>query len=393
MSEPTPLRLEGAVRDAYLRYYDTAYWLRDGRLRDERRELLLRDGVVFTEPLVEPVLPYEPGPSIAEACAAAGVSAEVASDLASVVFRADTTFRLHHHQAEALCASLSPVSQRRNVVVTSGTGSGKTESFLLPVLARLLEESHQHGPAPTINSWWEEQARGAWEPARPRRGRTAALRAVILYPTNALVEDQISRLRRAVARAPRRGGGPPITFGRYTGDTLGSGEIPRRVRDQAAQRVARELRAMEADLDAMADPAEEVLTQFPDPREGELLTRWDMIATPPDILVTNYSMLNVMLMRELEQPMFDADGRWLAADEARTFTLVVDELHPIAAPRAARWRWSSATCCVGSVCLRTRRSSDASARAPPSTATTARVPRAVLRRSREHVPRYGRLPT
>ncbi len=327
MSEPTPLSLEGAVRDAYLRYYDTAYWLRDGRLRDERRELLLRDGVVFTEPLVEPVLPYEPGPSIAEACAAAGVSAEVASDLASVVFRADTTFRLHHHQAEALCASVSPVAQRRNVVVTSGTGSGKTESFLLPVLARLLEESYQHGPAPAINSWWGERVRGAWEPARPHRGRSAALRAVILYPTNALVEDQISRLRRAVARAPRRGGGPPITFGRYTGDTLGSGELPRRVRDQAVQRVARELRAMEADLDAMADPVEDVVTQFPDPREGELLTRWDMIVTPPDILVTNYSMLNVVLMREREQPMLERTAEWLAADEARTFTLIVDELH------------------------------------------------------------------
>jgi len=327
MPEPTPLSLERAVRDAYLRYYDTAYWLRDRRLRDERRALLMRDGVVFTEPLVEPVLPYKTGPSIADTCAAAKLSPEIASDLASVVFGAGPAFRLRHHQAEALQASVSPGATQRNVAVTSATGSGKTEAFLLPVLARLLEESRRHGPAPEVNRWWRDRARGAWEPARPNGGRPAALRAIVLYPTNALVEDQISRLRRAVARAPRRGGGQPITFGRYTGDTMGPGELPRRVSDQTVQRVARELRAMETDIDSMTDAEEEVVTQFPDPRGGELLTRWDMIVTPPDILVTNYSMLNVVLMREREQQMFAQTAGWLADDKSNALTLVVDELH------------------------------------------------------------------
>lgn len=328
MPEPTPLRLEAAVREAYLRYYDTAYWLRDRRLRDERRELLLTDGVVFTEPLIEPVLPYEIGPTITETCAEAGLSQEVAGELAEVLFGAEPTFRLRDHQAEALRTSLAPAgAERRNVAVTSGTGSGKTESFLLPVLARLLDEARQSGPAPQLNRWWEDRARGAWQPARPDGGRPAALRAVVLYPTNALVEDQVSRLRRAVARAPRYGGGPPITFGRYTGDTLGSGELPRRISDQAAQRAARELRAMEAELDRMADPDEDIVTQFPDPRHGELLTRWDMIMSPPDILVTNYSMLNVALMREREQPMLERTASWLAASDSNVLTFVVDELH------------------------------------------------------------------
>ena len=67
-----PLQLHEAIKDAYLRYYDTAYWLRDETLRDERRALLEADGVVFREPLIEPVLPYESTDSIAEACAAAG---------------------------------------------------------------------------------------------------------------------------------------------------------------------------------------------------------------------------------------------------------------------------------------------------------------------------------
>ena len=71
----------------------------------------------------------------------------------------------------------------------------------------------------------------------------------------------------------------------------------------------------------------DITCQFLDPRGGELLTRWDMLASPPDILVTNYSMINVMLMREREAPIFEATRRWLAADQERCFTLVVDELH------------------------------------------------------------------
>jgi DEAD/DEAH box helicase domain-containing protein len=326
MNSPNPIVVESAIRDAYLRYYDTAYWLRDQRLRDERRAILQAEGIIFTEPLIEPVLPYESGPTISTTCAEAGLEPETAAALAHVIFGKDASFALRHHQAEALLTAIAG-TERRNVAVTSGTGSGKTESFLLPLLGRLLHESLAHPPAPTIHRWWDERARGTWRPARSAFAREPALRAVVLYPTNALVEDQIARLRRAITRAPRRGGGPPITFGRYTGDTLGLGEVPRALSSAAARDVATELRAMEADRDRMRAASEDVFTQFPDPRDGELLTRWDMIRTPPDILVTNYSMLNVILMREREQPMLDATRRWLEGGEDRTLTIVVDELH------------------------------------------------------------------
>lgn len=72
---------------------------------------------------------------------------------------------------------------------------------------------------------------------------------------------------------------------------------------------------------------DDLLGQFQDPYGGELVTRWDMVATPPDILVTNYSMLNAMLMRDLEEPMFDATRCWLSESAENVFTLVVDELH------------------------------------------------------------------
>jgi DEAD/DEAH box helicase domain-containing protein len=98
--------------------------------------------------------------------------------------------------------------------------------------------------------------------------------------------------------------------------------------NQRARDVAQDLR----DLDRLNRQLQELgdlelMSQFQDPSAGELVTRWDMIASPPDILVTNYSMLNVMLMRDIEEAVFDSTRRWLASSPRNVFTLVVDELH------------------------------------------------------------------
>jgi len=69
------------------------------------------------------------------------------------------------------------------------------------------------------------------------------------------------------------------------------------------------------------------LSFFSNPRENELIVRWDMASTPPDILVTNYSMLNVIQMRHQEDEIFSSTLRWLAESSENVFTLVVDELH------------------------------------------------------------------
>ncbi|HKG38386.1 MAG TPA: DEAD/DEAH box helicase [Conexibacter sp.] len=322
-----PLRLHDAIVDGYLRYYDTAYWLRDPLLRAERRGLLEADGVISREPLVEPVLPYPSTETIAEACADAGLSREIADHLGDMLFDADGGFPIRAHQADALRTSLAPNDAvERNITIASGTGSGKTESFMLPILARTLEEALRAPAAPPLHRWWATRA-GAWSPSREEGGREAAIRAIVLYPTNALVEDQISRLRRAVARAPRRGGGPPLHFGRYTGVTPGGGDLPRRHSEQRVRDVARDMLRMERERDGIATADEELLSQFADPRSGEMIVRWDMIRRPPDILVTNYSMLNVILMREREEQMLECTAAWLAADERHAFTLVLDEVH------------------------------------------------------------------
>src|SRR5208283_3487797 len=63
------------------------------------------------------------------------------------------------------------------------------------------------------------------------------------------------------------------------------------------------------------------------PGDPELITRHEVQAAPPDILVTNYSMLEYMLMRPLERPIFDSTREWLAENPGERFLLVIDEAH------------------------------------------------------------------
>ncbi|MFO0734015.1 MAG: hypothetical protein U0361_24245, partial [Nitrospiraceae bacterium] len=136
-------------------------------------------------------------------------------------------------------------------------------------------------------------------------------------------------------------GRPLFYFGRYTGATLGGTFVPparlkagdrNTINDvgQEIRKIAQEAASLRKSMVA-AGKAEaailEALSQFQDPYCGEMLSRWDMAASPPDILITNTSMLNIMLLRDIEAPIFQKTREWLEADPSRKFTLVVDELH------------------------------------------------------------------
>lgn len=347
MTAPTePVALNAALTDAYLRYIDTAYWLSDERLMTERRRLLLDNGLLSTPPYLEPVLTYDATEDLVEVCRSVGIPDEVAETVGKVLFGDYTPsgepIRLRPHQADAVRATFKPgTADERNPVITSGTGSGKTEAFLLPVLLRLVSEAVTWAKQPGGNTWW---ASGTWTPGtslRAQESRPAAVRALVLYPTNALVEDQMSRLRKAVHRLDAAG--TPLWFGRLTSATLGTVRPPKKPSD--AKGVAEDVRDFVDDYERMVsslkgDPEiaalaavdqaraiEERLALFPDPRRSEMLVRWDMVEQPPDVLVTNFSMLNAVLMREQESNIFAATRKWLDADPSNTFTIVVDELH------------------------------------------------------------------
>ena len=329
-----PLSLRDDLAAAYLRYLDTAFWLRDPSLISERRELLTAGDQLLSECWIEPVLPYPATADLLESTRAAGISDESAGIVGDALFGsftpAGSAFKLRSHQAEAVTHHFRAGHEDgRNVVVTSGTGSGKTESFLLPVLLRLSEEARNWAPQPPPSTWWSTEPKSAWQSLRSGEQRPAAIRSLILYPTNALVEDQMTRLRRAIRHIGRSMPEQPLWFGRYTGETLGSTRRPNRT-GTAVDAVRYELRTMAEEfehLSAQDDFNQQDLAQFPDPRLHEMLLRWDMVESPPDVLVTNYSMLNAMLMRNHEEAMFSATRNWLAASPLNVFTLVVDELH------------------------------------------------------------------
>ena len=195
------------------------------------------------------------------------------------------------------------MATQHNPVITSGTGSGKTEAFLLPLLARLMLESRTGAQSPPATSGGTAP-RGGGRRLRSD-GRDAAMRSLVLYPTNALVEDQIARLRRTLRRLQALGG-PQIWFGRYTGASPGASFMPDRGRHSRLDEIAQEMKDLVAEHDNLTSVSEDLLSQLTDPRAVEMVVRWDMVHSPPDILVTNYSMLNVMLMRQLEQPLSSA---------------------------------------------------------------------------------------
>lgn len=334
-------RLRNQLVEVFLRYYDTAYGLRDESVMAERRAVLEQGSTLLQEPFLELLPDWCPaGRDVAASCAAAGVP-ELTGLLQ--VGLLDGVPRLYQHQEDALLSSLSG----RHVVVTSGTGSGKTEAFLLPVLARLVTEA-RGWPAPFGDesgpAWWTGSS-----PFVPQRGpdphsRLPGVRALVLYPMNALVEDQMMRLRAALDSAPARGWldsqlhGSRFYFGRYTGRTPISGRRSPQNTTELRQ-VMRALDARQRRLAQRIQAAAGLPPEHPDyldpraayflPRQdgSEMRSRWDMQAAAPDILITNYSMLNIALMRDRENAIFEQTRAWVEADPSHVFSLVVDELH------------------------------------------------------------------
>ena len=310
----------------------------------ERRALLDRDGYLWREPLIEPVPAYPTcdrnfrgvAHDLLDGSWSAPAVDEFADFIGCGAFSAD--LQPYEHQRRAFEQS---VVHSRDVVVTTGTGSGKTECFLLPILAALVRESASWGALSTRDQnwdWWNRYTmigdRRSWQPRISQRAnedsvvRPVAIRALLLYPLNALIEDQLIRLREALDSASARAwlnarrNGNRFYFGRYTGRTPVSG-------DRNAGNTARlrtDLREMERNARLVASDTD-ARRYFPAMDGAEMWSRWDMQDTPPDLLVTNYSMLNIMLMRGIESGIFATTRQWLEDDRTRVFHLIVDELH------------------------------------------------------------------
>jgi Lhr-like helicase len=317
--------LHHELLETYIRYIDTPFRLRHAALAEERRQLLRQPGAIQQPPIFEFLPGYQQtGRGIRDAVASARLPADVSDFLEAGLW--DHGESPYTYQAIALALGINP--EANHVVVTTGTGSGKTECFLLPLLARLADESRRWPAVPveTYGRWWDA---GAIAHARALEPRLAAVRALVVYPLNALVEDQLVRLRTALeSDAVRRWlrehrGRNRFYFGGYNGRTQVSGDV----NSERSARLIQILNVVDDAFQAIRSTRAEYRSLFRDPRGAEMLSRWYMQQHPPDILITNFSMLNVMLMRGIERQMFASTAQWLAADPKHLFTLVVDELH------------------------------------------------------------------
>lgn len=372
------------IEKNYLRYFETMFKLNNEDLNNSRIRKIREGDNLSKEPYLE-ILP--------EYTSAEGVNA-ITDDVIVENFRAtfgdeDKTrlflnfvsrglikYPPYGHQIGMMEKAFAGIDENgdtlryKNTVITSGTGSGKTESFLLPLLADIFKEAVNWQPINNNRADW--YAENPYIPnQRQEHIRPAAIRALVLYPMNALVEDQMRRLRETLDSNEIREymdtnlGGNRIYFGSYNGTTIAPKSysliqeevvrntitnqrftaIKRRVATELSGKVENytsSLRYYDGLTPAEKREKEDVL--YIAPRLGgeratsEMVTRWDMQEWAPDILITNTSMLSIMLMRKAEAGMFEQTKRWLAAEDLpenerenakrdRIFHIVVDELH------------------------------------------------------------------
>ena len=323
-------------------YLEAQYHIKNESLIEERRRLFEQPGIIHQLPFVEATPVYEPGTAY-KGLSIPSIPQDVLTALAELEVGVPPT--PYVHQSKALEAFLG---RGEDIVIATGTGSGKTESFLMPILGTLAIEAHE----------------------RQKSAEMFGIRALLLYPMNALVNDQLSRVRRLfgderVAQRLKQGRGRLVRFGRYTSRTPYPGprtgtRDARRIKPMFEEFYLRyaedpEVRRRLIDLGQWpskdvvgfygAEEAGEIkikrgpqaghtrtkpnwdqrlLTQ---PDDRELFTRHEMQKQAPDVLITNYSMLEYMLMRPIERSIFDQTRTWLHSHPENELILVLDEAH------------------------------------------------------------------
>ncbi|MEN6460639.1 MAG: DEAD/DEAH box helicase [Syntrophomonas sp.] len=310
-----------------INYLKSQYLGKSEVLLDACEPLLRKTGGLFSEPYIESSPAYYTVES--------GISQSALPDYLVNFFEQmiiaglgvyRTPFR---HQIEAL----ENAWNGNDLFVSTGTGSGKTECFMWPLIAKLTKEAKENP-----DSW--QHFRG--------------IRTIIMYPMNALVSDQISRLRRLlgdpegnfihtfrntsgyIARGPQ--------FGMYTGRTPYAGTRPEAKQDTDLARSLERILARDNEdfyfkqlLSNGKIPAKKDLHAFinnirksyhvPNPEDAEMVTRFEMQNTCPDILITNYSMMEYMLLRPRENSIWESTKAWLDKNPDEKLLFIIDEAH------------------------------------------------------------------
>jgi len=334
------------LHEGLRQYIEAQYHIRDEGLVSERNALLKQPQVIAQKAFVEATPVYAFGESY-EKLDIPERAKKALLEIASVSDNTGLYPTPYKHQADALESFLG--AERKDLVIATGTGSGKTESFLMPIVASLAIESEERVTSRSL----------------------PGCRAILLYPMNALVNDQVARIRRLlgntrVSKIVSEGRGRPVRFGSYIGRTpypgprssgrdssriaplfedfynrieekpelkaqlqkLGrwpSKDLHRFYNAEASEKKVYKSGAKKAGKEYVSRNWQYRLITQKDDRE--MMTRHEMQKECPDVLVTNYSMLEYMLMRPIERRIFEDTERWLKTDERNELILVLDEAH------------------------------------------------------------------
>ena len=325
MVRRSPIEVYEEARESLASYLDTAYRIGHPLVARERGALVREDSITAQKPFVESTPPFRTTRPLSDVQAA-----PIPSVLARL-FESHTLGRrpLYAHQERALTSAWDEEGAVKSLVIATGTGSGKTEAFLLPVLADILREMEGWPLGLENLPLTGSMQAGTWRHRRFGEERPPATRAIILYPMNALVNDQTARLRRilstnqALAFLSEQFGHNRIYFGQYTSRARVPGHWSNSNRLRAWRDYFGQIQADWASL----NEREREDGDWIRPDGPELYCRWDMQAAPPDILVTNYSMLEYMLLRPIERSIWEATRKWLNESERNVLTVVLDEAH------------------------------------------------------------------
>jgi len=267
-----PINFANCVNQQFLRYQLTAFPLSDPDLSEQVVAMLKGTGAGGS-PLVKG--PYI---SIARAFKEGGLlkDLEHAGRIHPVVAGMAEHPRMFAHQQEAF----DTIKDGRHCLLTTGTGSGKTEAFLYPILDHCLKLRDEKAPP--------------------------GIAAILVYPMNALASDQLARLRRMLA-------GTGVTFGMYVGSTPATlaeaSHIVKMKEGEGKDKFPEYEAEHEDDPRIVISPFEEIVTEE------------DMAQDPPRILITNVYQLEFLMTRGKDLGMFrDAPLRYLVFDEAHTYT-------------------------------------------------------------------------
>lgn len=267
MNDANPIALVEDLDQVLQRYISTTLPIgrRHARLSAEFRRILA-DQRLVDGPYVEALPDFEKGEQLEALLARNGGFVHDALGALPSARR-----KLHRHQQRALELACG---QHKSLLVATGTGSGKTETFLYPIADRLLRD-----PEP------EKQG----------------VRALLIYPMNALANDQLYYRIAPLFGVHLRSHN--ITFGRYTG------QVKARVkRDEEEARLFSNAKLMKE----LGDP-DEIPSNW-------LLTREEMLANPPKVLITNYAMLEHLLLLPRNERLFAANAlQMIVLDEIHTY--------------------------------------------------------------------------